>query len=253
MHSWHASWCPTNHAGPAGKTGTGTTCMWCSCTLKSHKTPATWHGMSRTIALLQRGAPVGTHRTCAATAVPLHLVGPIGFSIEDTKLKRAGLDYWPHVCCMVHGDWDAFKAFWDQQAGPKRLVAFSKFGRQHYASPGAFARGDWLLFGAETSGLPPEVRWLVSCFVRCTTQHMYHVFGVAHRRMLRQKHWAQWSRSLSMTHMYVHSTWHRRWALACMKLFGSSTPLWTSCCRQWMGLPWYSNDCCNHLRSIHTP
>lgn len=95
--------------------------------------------------------------------MPLHLVGPIGFSIQDAKLKRAGLDYWPHVCCMVHEDWDAFAAFWAQQSGPKRLVAFSKFGRQHYAAPGGFARGDWLLFGAETTGLPPEVHAPSAC------------------------------------------------------------------------------------------
>ncbi len=78
------------------------------------------------------------------------------------RLKRAGLDYWPHVCCMVHEDWQAFEEFWKQQPGPKRLVAFSKFGRQHYASPGVYQPGDWLLFGAETTGLPAEVcclRW----------------------------------------------------------------------------------------------
>ena len=44
-------------------------------------------------------------RTCAATRVPLHLVGPLGFELTDSQLKRAGLDYWNSVCVKVHDDW----------------------------------------------------------------------------------------------------------------------------------------------------
>ena len=47
-------------------------------------------------------------RTCAATQVPLHLVGPLGFELDDAKLKRAGLDYWQSVCVKVHESYDAF-------------------------------------------------------------------------------------------------------------------------------------------------
>lgn len=65
-------------------------------------------------------------RTCAATSVGLHLVGPLGFSIDDRSLKRAGLDYWPYVCVQVHESWPAFVAFWQGLPGPRRLIAFSK-------------------------------------------------------------------------------------------------------------------------------
>lgn len=95
-------------------------------------------------------------RTCAATAVALHLVGPLGFEIDSKKLKRAGLDYWPYVCVRVHPTWQHFQSYFSAQASPKRLLAFSKFGVQHYAAPGMYQPGDWLLFGAETTGLPPE-------------------------------------------------------------------------------------------------
>jgi tRNA (cytidine/uridine-2'-O-)-methyltransferase len=93
-------------------------------------------------------------RTCAATRVPLHLVGPLGFTLKDSQLKRAGLDYWNSVCVKVHDDWDAFYAYWQGKGSPGRLVAFSKFGARPHAEEGAYESGDWLLFGAETTGLP---------------------------------------------------------------------------------------------------
>ena len=93
-------------------------------------------------------------RTCAAARVPLHLVGPLGFSLDDAQLKRAGLDYWKSVCVRVHDDWEAFYAYWRGLERPGRLVAFSKFGARPHAEEGAYAPGDWLLFGAETTGLP---------------------------------------------------------------------------------------------------
>ena len=94
-------------------------------------------------------------RTCAAARVPLHLVGPLGFDLTDAQLKRAGLDYWNSVCVRVHDDWDAFHAYWrDVLGAPGRLVAFSKFGARPHAEEGAYKSGDWLLFGAETTGLP---------------------------------------------------------------------------------------------------
>jgi tRNA (cytidine/uridine-2'-O-)-methyltransferase len=96
-------------------------------------------------------------RTCAATRVPLHLVGPLGFTLEDSQLKRAGLDYWNSVCVKVHDDWPAFHSYWrDELGSPGRLVAFSKFGARPHAEEGAYRKGDWLLFGAETTGLPDE-------------------------------------------------------------------------------------------------
>ena len=100
-------------------------------------------------------------RTCAATGCPLHLVEPLGFSVDDRRLRRAGLDYWPFVHAETHAGWAAFAAFFARQPGPKRLVAFSKGGSRVCSGPGAeeglFRAGDWLLFGCESAGLPPEV------------------------------------------------------------------------------------------------
>lgn len=99
-------------------------------------------------------------RTCAATGCPLHLVEPLGFSVSDRRLRRAGLDYWPYVHAETHSSWTAFADFFARQAAPKRLVAFSKSGARVCSGPGAeahlFREGDWLLFGCESEGLPPE-------------------------------------------------------------------------------------------------
>ncbi|KAJ7549312.1 hypothetical protein O6H91_07G048700 [Diphasiastrum complanatum] len=111
-------------------------------------------------------------RTCAATLIKLHLVEPLGFEIDDSKLKRAGLDYWPYVVVKVHQSWTQFYEFFEQQEGEKRLIAFTKRGAcshtddliQYYSGwhPGfslqgiSYRPGDWLLFGSETKGLPTE-------------------------------------------------------------------------------------------------
>jgi tRNA (cytidine/uridine-2'-O-)-methyltransferase len=87
-------------------------------------------------------------RLCAATGCALHLVEPLGFSIDDRELKRAGLDYWESVALTVHASLDAFLAVW---RGPLWLL--STRGGRPYASA-EFAAGDALLFGKETAGLP---------------------------------------------------------------------------------------------------
>ncbi|CAK9310253.1 unnamed protein product [Citrullus colocynthis] len=94
-------------------------------------------------------------RTCAASAVGLHLVGPLGFKVDDTKLKRAGLDYWPYVVVKIHSTWADFRDYFEKQEGEKRLLAFTKRGTTLH-SDFSYKRGDYLLFGSETSGLPPE-------------------------------------------------------------------------------------------------
>ncbi|KAK7271596.1 hypothetical protein RJT34_27631 [Clitoria ternatea] len=99
-------------------------------------------------------------RTCAASAVGLHLVGPLGFQVDDTKLKRAGLDYWPYVVVKVHDSWEDFHDYFRQQEGDKRLLAFTKRGTNIH-SEYSYRKGDYLLFGSETSGLPPEA--LLDC------------------------------------------------------------------------------------------
>jgi tRNA (cytidine/uridine-2'-O-)-methyltransferase len=93
-------------------------------------------------------------RTCAATGTPLHLVGPLGFEISDRYLKRAGLDYWPYVDLHYHDSWSAFYQFHQQQTG--RWIGFSTSGKYSYVQF-QYREDDWLLFGCETAGLPPEV------------------------------------------------------------------------------------------------
>lgn len=79
----------------------------------------------------------------------------MGFKIDDTKLKRAGLDYWPYVVVEVHASWAAFADFFGRQDEPKRLIGFSKRGSIPFTQID-FQQGDWLLFGSETEGLSPE-------------------------------------------------------------------------------------------------
>ncbi|XP_039056518.1 putative tRNA (cytidine(34)-2'-O)-methyltransferase [Hibiscus syriacus] len=99
-------------------------------------------------------------RTCAASAVALHLVGPLGFKVDDTKLKRAGLDYWPYVVVRIHDTWAEFQNYFKQQEGNKRLLAFTKRGTTIH-SDFSYRKGDYLVFGSETCGLPPDV--LLDC------------------------------------------------------------------------------------------
>ncbi|MGB8519875.1 MAG: tRNA (cytidine(34)-2'-O)-methyltransferase [Candidatus Tumulicola sp.] len=91
-------------------------------------------------------------RLCAATGCALHLVEPLGFSIADRDLKRAGLDYWDRVALVVH---PSLTAFLDATASRSRWF-FSTRGRQRYPVA-AYARGDVLIFGKETQGLPADL------------------------------------------------------------------------------------------------
>ncbi len=110
------------------------------------------------IVLFQPQIPPNTGnvaRTCAATGTPLHLVEPLGFSLDDRQLKRAGLDYWPLVDLHRHPSWDSFRTHQQRQGG--RLLALSSHAETAY-SDFAFADNDWLLFGRESDGLPDAVR-----------------------------------------------------------------------------------------------
>jgi tRNA (cytidine/uridine-2'-O-)-methyltransferase len=88
-------------------------------------------------------------RTCAATQTPLHLVEPLGFTITDRTLKRAGIDYWEYVAVTVHGNLQSLRA----AAGDHRWVCFSARGQQHFREF-QYHADDWLLFGSESAGLP---------------------------------------------------------------------------------------------------
>jgi tRNA (cytidine/uridine-2'-O-)-methyltransferase len=102
-------------------------------------------------------------RTCAATDTPLHLVAPLGFEISDRYLKRAGLDYWPHVDLHYHANFEAFQQHHSQQTG--RWIGFSASGQYSYTKF-EYQFDDWLLFGAETRGLPPDVLAACDAIVR---------------------------------------------------------------------------------------
>ena len=91
-------------------------------------------------------------RLCAATATPLHLVGRLGFSLDDKHLRRAGLDYWPYVDVRLHQSWEAFAA-----AVPGRRLGFSARAPRRYTDV-RFEPDDLLVFGGETRGLPAEVK-----------------------------------------------------------------------------------------------
>jgi tRNA (cytidine/uridine-2'-O-)-methyltransferase len=109
------------------------------------------------VALFEPRIPPNTGniaRTCAAFGLPLDLIEPLGFSLEDRYLKRAGLDYWPHVDLSIHKDIDAF------------FASLPKFSRVIGCSRRAgvplldmeFQRGDVLLFGREDTGLSEATR-----------------------------------------------------------------------------------------------
>ena len=92
-------------------------------------------------------------RTCAATGTVLHLVKPLGFSIEDKALKRAGLDYWPFVKLEIH---DSLDDFMDRYGdGNRRLFLETTKGGKIYADI-KFKDEDMILFGKETAGLPRD-------------------------------------------------------------------------------------------------
>ncbi|MFN2375630.1 MAG: tRNA (cytidine(34)-2'-O)-methyltransferase [Candidatus Binatia bacterium] len=107
------------------------------------------------IVLLEPEIPQNTGsiaRLAAATQTPLDLIGPLGFSLEDRYLKRAGLDYWPWVDLAVHESWEQYLA----KPWTGRLIGFSARGTASYTGCG-FRDDDRLLFGKETKGLGPEV------------------------------------------------------------------------------------------------
>ncbi len=92
-------------------------------------------------------------RTCVGLKSRLHLVGQLGFSITDRRLKRAGLDYWPYLDFTHHSGWEEW---WSLVQDPSRVFFFStKATKTLYESK--FQAGDWLVFGRETKGLPPRV------------------------------------------------------------------------------------------------
>lgn len=93
-------------------------------------------------------------RTCVATGASLHLVGPLGFSLDGKEVRRAGLDYWPKVKLTLHETLEAFLGSVPPKAGLKLFSAEAKlsFWDADYGTD------DWLVFGKESTGLPQALR-----------------------------------------------------------------------------------------------
>lgn len=94
-------------------------------------------------------------RLCANTGARLHLVEPLGFALDDAKLRRAGLDYHEWASVQVHTDWASLLR--THAPAPDRLFMLTTRGEQPVHST-RFLPGDWLVFGSEGAGLPPAVR-----------------------------------------------------------------------------------------------
>ncbi len=91
-------------------------------------------------------------RLCVATGAELHLVRPMGFVLDDRKIKRSAMDYWPRVKLTVHDD---AGAFWTAVGDDRVWLFTTKAGRGLWQ--GDFRDGDWLIFGSETAGLPQSL------------------------------------------------------------------------------------------------
>jgi tRNA (cytidine/uridine-2'-O-)-methyltransferase len=98
-------------------------------------------------------------RLCANTGCRLHLIEPLGFSMEDKQMRRAGLDYHEYAEVRRHADWATFLA--TEQPDLARLFAMTTRATRRVHDT-AFAPGDWLVFGSETSGLPADIRTAIS-------------------------------------------------------------------------------------------
>ncbi len=91
-------------------------------------------------------------RLCANTPCRLHVIEPLGFELDDKRLRRAGLDYGEWQDIVRHRDWATFCEY----CGSARIIALSTKGRRHHSDT-QFNENDFLLFGPETRGLPQEI------------------------------------------------------------------------------------------------
>jgi tRNA (cytidine/uridine-2'-O-)-methyltransferase len=111
--------------------------------------------MALHVALIEPRIPPNTGniaRLCAATDTPLHLIEPLGFSIDDRDVKRAGLDHWDKVDLWVHPDWYAFR----DAISRKRCLYFSANAERDYREA-PFRKNSVLVFGNEVDGMPARI------------------------------------------------------------------------------------------------
>jgi tRNA (cytidine/uridine-2'-O-)-methyltransferase len=121
--------------------------------------------MAVQVALIQPQIPPNTGniaRLCVATDTPLHLIEPLGFSIDDANVRRAGLDYWDRLDLWVHPDWFAFRDAMNRS----RCLYFSAKAEQSYLTA-PYRPNSCLVFGSETEGMP--LRILEKHAERCFT------------------------------------------------------------------------------------
>lgn len=110
--------------------------------------------MRLNIVLVEPEIPANTGniaRTCAVTGAQLHLVEPLGFSISDKQVRRAGLDYWPHLNVIVHKSLDDFFA------NTEGIYYYCSTKAKRYYHEVSFEEDCYLLFGKETKGLPENL------------------------------------------------------------------------------------------------
>ena len=123
----------------------------------NHYIQKNMHNIERHVVLVEPQVPWNTGnigRTCLGTGACLHLIKPLGFSLGNRELKRAGLDYWYKIKLSV---WDDFKSFHHKMApGKEEVAVFTKNGSTSFRCM-PFQKRLFLIFGSETKGLPEEV------------------------------------------------------------------------------------------------
>ena len=129
--------------------------------------------MGLSVTLIEPQIPPNTGniaRLCAATDTSLHLIEPLGFSIDDDQLRRAGLDYWDEVDLWIHPHWRAFR----EAVARDRCLYFSAHGERSYLDA-PYSPTSVLVFGNETDGLPERI----------LTKHPDQVFRIPMRPGIR--------------------------------------------------------------------
>lgn len=109
------------------------------------------------IVLVQPEIPGNTGavgRTCVALDMELVLIHPLGFQISDKRVKRSGLDYWPHIRLVEFASWDAFLV--ERAPRNDQMFLFEEYAPRTFYEP-AYPADAYLVFGQETKGLPPDI------------------------------------------------------------------------------------------------
>ncbi len=96
-------------------------------------------------------------RTCLATGAKLHLIRPLGFQLTEESLKRAGMDYWDEIDLQIHASFTDFHEFFSLAFAKGRVFSLTTKAKDHYTKT-LYNKGDVLLFGPESRGLPESIR-----------------------------------------------------------------------------------------------